>query len=180
MSGHPFYFVTGWQAELVALVGHTNGWFLVDTCHPGRIGRCPRPISLLDTIGKLFGNILLTRILCEVSGRWLLRNEQFGFRPKHSTALQLANLVEIVSGNFDEKRLTDAVLLDVAKAFDIVWVDCLLNKLTLSNFPSYLVKTICSSPHGRTFEVSFQRAPSIYRFMRTGVAEGGIMFPGPI
>jgi len=80
----------------------------------------------------------LTRILCEVSGRWLLRNKQFGFRPKHSTALQLAHLVEIVSRNSDEKRMTDAVFLDVAKAFVIVWVDCLLNKLTLLNFPHTL------------------------------------------
>jgi hypothetical protein len=39
-----------------------------------------RPISLLDTIGKLFEKILLTRILHEVVERGLLRNEQFGFR----------------------------------------------------------------------------------------------------
>jgi hypothetical protein len=127
-------------------------------------------------IGKLFGNILFTRILCEVSERWLVRYKQFGFRPKHSTALQLAHLVEIVSRNADEKRLPDAGFLDLAKTFDIVWVDCLLNKLTFLNFPSYLVKTNCSSLHGRTFEVSFQRAPSTC-FMRTGVAEGGIMSP---
>jgi hypothetical protein len=31
-----------------------------------------------------------------------------------------------MSRNFDEKRLTDAVFLDVAKAFDTVWVDDLL------------------------------------------------------
>jgi hypothetical protein len=55
-----------------------------------------RPISLLDTIGKLFEKILLSRILHEMSGSGLLRDEQFGFRPKHSTALQLARLVESV------------------------------------------------------------------------------------
>jgi hypothetical protein len=53
-----------------------------------------RPISLLDTIGKLFENILLARILNEVSERGLMRAEQFGFRPRHSTSLQLARLVE--------------------------------------------------------------------------------------
>jgi hypothetical protein len=37
------------------------------------------PISLLDTIGKLFEKILLNRILSEVSGRELLPDEQFGF-----------------------------------------------------------------------------------------------------
>jgi hypothetical protein len=40
------------------------------------------PLSLLDTIGKMFEIILLSRILCEVSGRGLRRDEQFGFRPK--------------------------------------------------------------------------------------------------
>ena len=90
---------------------------------PGKDPALPssyRPISLLNTIGKLFEKILLSRILFEVSGRGLLRHEQFGFRPKHSTALQLARLVERVSRNFDEKRLTGAVFLDVAKAFDTV------------------------------------------------------------
>jgi hypothetical protein len=79
-----------------------------------------RPISLLDTTGKLFEKILLSRIFHEVNGRGLLRDEQFGFRPKQSTELELARLVERVSRNFGEKRLTGAVFLDVAKAFDTV------------------------------------------------------------
>jgi hypothetical protein len=45
-----------------------------------------------------------------------------------------------VTRNFGEKRLTGAVFLDVAKAFDTVWVDGLLFKLTALYFPSYLVK----------------------------------------
>jgi hypothetical protein len=89
-------------------------------------------------IGKLF-EILLARIFHEVSERGLMRDEQFGFRPRHSTSLQLARLVERVTRNFCEKRLTGAVFLDVAKAFDTVWIDGLLYKLTLLNFPSYIV-----------------------------------------
>jgi hypothetical protein len=64
--------------------------------------------------------ILLTRILSEASGRGLLRNEQFWFRPKDSKTLQLARHGERVSRNFGVKRLTGAVFLDVAKAFDTV------------------------------------------------------------
>ena len=74
-----------------------------------------RPISLLDTICKLFEKILLTRILYEVGERGLLRDEQFGFRPRHSTSLQLVRLVERITRNFGERRLTGAILLDVAK-----------------------------------------------------------------
>jgi hypothetical protein len=44
-----------------------------------------------------------------------MRDEQFGFRARHSTSLQLACLVERITRKFDEKRLTGAVFLDVAK-----------------------------------------------------------------
>jgi hypothetical protein len=117
-----------------------------------------RPISLLDTIGKLFEKILLARILHEVNVRGLMRDEQFGFRPKHSTSLQLARLVERITKNFGEKRLIGPVFLDVAKAFDTIWIDGLFYKLTLLKFPCYIVHTISSYLRGRTFEASFQTA----------------------
>jgi hypothetical protein len=68
-----------------------------------------RPVSLLDTIGKIFEKILLVRILHELSERGLLRDEQFRFIPRHSTSVQLARLVERITRNFGEKRLTGAV-----------------------------------------------------------------------
>jgi len=79
-----------------------------------------------------------------------MRGEQLRFRPRHSTSLQLACLVERITRNFGEKRLTGAVFLDVANAFDTVWIDGLLYKLTLLNFPSYIVHTISSYLRGRT------------------------------
>jgi len=112
-----------------------------------------------------------------VSGRGILRDEQFGFRPKHSTALQLARLVHRITRNFNEKRLTGAVFLDVAKAFDTVWVDGLLYKLIILNYSSYIFKTVSSYLKGRTFEASFQTATSTSRCMRAGVAQGGIVSP---
>jgi hypothetical protein len=82
-----------------------------------------------------------------------------------------------VSRNFDEKSLTCAVFLDVAKAFDTVWVDGLLYKLPILNFSSYLVKTISSYLKSRTFEASFKSATSTIRCMRAGVALGSIISP---
>jgi hypothetical protein len=84
------------------------------------------PISLLDTIGKLFRKILLIRIVSELSGRGLLRDEQFGFRPKYSTTVQLSRQLDRVTRNFGKKRLTGEIFLNVAKAFDTVSVDGLL------------------------------------------------------
>jgi hypothetical protein len=137
-----------------------------------------RPISLLDTIGKVFEKVLLSRILSEVSGRGLLRDEQFGFRPKHSTSLQLARLVERVSRNLGEKRFTGAIFLDVAKAFATVWVDGLAYKLMALNFSSYLVKTIQFYLRSQTFEASFQAATSSLGQLLSSVSQScGLIQP---
>jgi len=64
-----------------------------------------------------------------------MRDEQFGFRPRHTTSLQRGRLVERNTRNFGEKRLTGAVFLDVAKAFDTAWIEGLY-VLPLLNFPS--------------------------------------------
>lgn len=113
------------------------------------------------------------RILSEVSGRVLLRDEQLSFRPKHSTSLQLARLVERATRNFSEKRLADAVFLDVAKVLDIVWIDGIIYKLTILYFLSHPVQTILSYLQRRTFEASLQTATSSRRGMGAAVAQGG-------
>jgi len=110
----------------------------------------------------------------------LLRNEQFGFRPRHSTSLQLARLVERITRKFGEKKLTGAVFLDVAKAFNTVWIDGLLYKLTLLNFSSYLVHTISSYLRGRTIEASFKTATSSRRGMRERSGSGCVDLPCPL
>ena len=107
----------------------------------------------------------------------MLRDEQFGFRPRHSTSLQLARLVEKITRNFGERRLTGAVFLEVAKAFDTVWIEGLLYKLTILNFSSYIVHFISSYIRRRTFEASFLTFTSSRRGMRAGVTQGGLMSP---
>ena len=74
-------------------------------------------------------------------------------------------------------RLTGAVFLDVAKAFDAIWIDSLLYKLTLQTFPCYIVHTISSYARDRSFEVSFQAATSSCHGMKAGVAQGGLISP---
>jgi hypothetical protein len=46
-----------------------------------------------------------------------------------------------------KKKLTGMVSLDVAKAFNTIWVSGLLYKPTVLNFSSYLVKSTSSHLH---------------------------------
>jgi hypothetical protein len=68
--------------------------------------------------------------------------------------LQLARLVERITRIFGQKRLTGTVFLDVPKAFDTVCIDDLLYKITLLNFPSYIVNKKSLYLKDRTFEAS--------------------------
>jgi hypothetical protein len=45
-----------------------------------------------------------------------------------------------VTRNCGKKRLTGAVFLDMAKAFDTLWIDGLLYNLTFLSLPPYLLK----------------------------------------
>jgi hypothetical protein len=69
---------------------------VVSTLIPGRNSALSsyKPVSLIDTDGKLSEKILLTAMR-KVNERGPLRDQQFGFRSRHSTSLQLARLVEV-------------------------------------------------------------------------------------
>jgi hypothetical protein len=65
----------------------------------------------------------------------------------------------------------------VGKFIDTVWIDGLLYKLILFNFPSYLVHLISSYLWGRTFEASILVATSSRLAMRVGMAQGWLFSP---
>ena len=135
-----------------------------------------RLISLLNTIGKLFEKVLLSRILYKVSGRGLLRDEQFWLRPKHSTALQLARLVERVSRHFGEKRLTGAVFLDVAKGLRYRMGRRPPPQIHNPKFPTVPCQSYTLIPEWADVRSVLKTATSTSR-MRAGVAQGGIISP---
>jgi hypothetical protein len=81
-----------------------------------------RPISLLSTTGKLFEKVVLKIVQRHIDERDLLNASQFGFRARHSTALQYIRLTDHVTLNFNNNMSTAAVFLDIEKAFDTTWL----------------------------------------------------------
>jgi hypothetical protein len=65
----------------------------------------------------------------------------------------------------------------VVKAFDIVRVKGLPYKITVLNFPTFLVQAVSSHLDGRKFRTSLKSAASTRRVMRAAVAQGGFICP---
>ena len=64
----------------------------------------------------------------------LLIKNQYGFRPKFSSEMALLNLTENVNKAIDRGQVVVVVTLDLLKAFDMVPIDVLIEKLTLFGF----------------------------------------------
>ncbi|KAL1124322.1 hypothetical protein AAG570_002090 [Ranatra chinensis] len=62
--------------------------------------------------------IILKRLNKFLHDNTLLRPEQCGFRNQHSTSHQLLRVVESITRGFNEHRSTDALFIEIEKAFD--------------------------------------------------------------
>lgn len=84
-----------------------------------------RPISLLNTLSKVFESLLLDRIKLSTT----TRPEQHGFRHHHSTTTQFVNVLDCITNKLNIRHHTAAALLDIEKAFDKVWHDGLIYEI---------------------------------------------------
>lgn len=145
---------------------------------PGKADSIPlnyRPISLLPSLSKLFEKIILSRLKECLNSKII--DEQFGFREGHSTTHQLNRLTEHISANFNRKKSTGFLMLDVEKAFDTVWHEGLVYKLDKYKTPHYLIQIIRSYLQDRSYVVSLNNDNSTPRKIPAGVPQGSILGP---
>ena len=60
----------------------------------------------------------------------LLSSQQYGFRANHSTELAAFNLIDRLTYDLDNGKISVNIYIDLAKAFDTLQHETLLNKLT--------------------------------------------------
>lgn len=63
------------------------------------------------------------------------RAEQHVYRPEHSTTTQLTDLVDHLAINVNRGEQMAAIFLDMAKAFNRVWLEGPIHKLIQTSTP---------------------------------------------
>lgn len=134
-----------------------------------------RPISLINTLGKVYERIILKRMQEQALN--IIPDHQFAFYPQRSTTLQLLRMVEYIQAGFNNQEHTTAVFLDVQKAFDSVWFTGLLHKLIHLGFSDKIVHLISSYLQNRSFHVKIDGAVSSRRKILAGVPQGSVLAP---
>ena len=88
-----------------------------------------RPVSLLSVVRKVFEKLVNNRIVDELEKYGPFSDFQYGFRSSQSTADLLTVVSDRIARGFNRSWATQAVALDISKAFGRVWHADLLHKL---------------------------------------------------
>ena len=88
-----------------------------------------RPISIVSILCKPLENHIKKHILAHFDQFKLFHPCQSGFRPKHSCHTSLTSLVDKWLSNMNNNELTGVLIVDFAKAFDLIDHSLLLRKL---------------------------------------------------
>jgi hypothetical protein len=82
-------------------------------------------------LSKITEKVILKRYSKWIKIKNVILLEQFGFRKNHSTVSQLARLTETIINNFNCRKNTGLVCIDLEKAFSSVGHTGLLYKLII-------------------------------------------------
>ncbi|GBN76844.1 hypothetical protein AVEN_235693-1 [Araneus ventricosus] len=99
--------------------------------------------------------------------------QQFVFTPPLSTTHQLLRVVQHINEGKNSNLATAAIFLDIAKAFDKVWIEGLIHTLIAYKFPQYIIEIIRSYLTNRHFTVLVKNSDSTPRELQSGVLTRG-------
>ena len=105
-----------------------------------------RPISLLNSISKMFERLVFKHLYNHQHDNNLLSSLQSGFIPGDSTLNQLTCLCNTFCQALDAGKEVRAVYCDISKAFDRVWHTGLLAKLRAASVTGKVLVLVFKLP----------------------------------
>lgn len=136
-----------------------------------------RPISILNTISKIFEKHVISQLNKYLQSNNLLHKTQSGFRKRHSCQTALTYLINNWTSFIDNGYMIGSVFLDLQKAFDLVDHNILLMKLKLYHFSNKTIDWFSSYLTNRYQVVKIGNEMSDKQKLQTGVPQGSILAP---
>ena len=136
-----------------------------------------RPITLLETHGKILDKILNKRLINHLQITNKLNPKQHGFTPNRGTDTALITLYESITQAKWNYEKADIVLRDISKAFDKVWHTGLKVKISRQNVHPLLLKILTSYLTNRQTSVKIDTHIGTPIKLECGVPQGGCLSP---
>ena len=136
-----------------------------------------RPVSLLPQCSKVLEKLFNIRLNEFVTKHSILCPNQYGFRKGHSTALALAESVEVIKQSLERNLYVLGIFIDLRKAFDTINHEILIEKLYNYGVRDNSLEWIRSYLLNRTQYVQVGEAISSHKRVSCGVPQGSILGP---
>ena len=137
-----------------------------------------RPISLSSCVSKLFECSIKERIEKEKLKRKIKDNElQAAYKKGRNCLEHVIRLTEDVTHGFAKGESTIATFLDVAGAFDKVWINGLLWKVMTMKLPKPLIGIVRGFLTQRSLKVKVGQKISPVIQMEAGTPQGAVLSP---
>ena len=135
------------------------------------------PFSLLSVYSKVFEKLVNNRIVDQLEICGLFSDSQYGFKSSQSTADILTLVSDRIGRAFNRSGATQAVALDISKAFDKVWHAGLLHKLKSYGISGQIFGLISSFLSNRRLRVVLDGKSSQEYPVNARVPQGSILGP---
>ena len=136
-----------------------------------------RPVSLLNTIAKVFEKIVFKYIFNHLRDTSAISIWQSGFVPNCSTTCQLLEIYHKFCQSVESGKEVRVVFLDISRAFDRVWHKGLLYKLQRCGIQGNVLQWISSYLADRQQRVCLDGEFSSWGNISAGVPQGSILGP---
>src|SRR5580698_2974818 len=136
-----------------------------------------RPISLLDSMGKLFKKVITRRMHRHFQDINFFNPYQRAYLEKKEASEHIYCLGEEIRLAKAKGWTTTVVSLDVEKAFDSVWHDGIRFKLNAMKLPVKLVRLLSSFLTDRTIKVRISHRYSKSVSLEAGTPQGSVLSP---
>ena len=136
-----------------------------------------RPISLLPSFSKIIEKVIHKRLYNFLNTNGIFYENQYGFRPNHSTINALTKFTSNILNSFEDHASTLSVFLDLSKAFDTIDYTILLSKLHHYGVRGKALEWFRSYLHGRKQFVEYNNHNSMSLDMTCGVPQGSVLGP---
>ena len=136
-----------------------------------------RPVSLLPICGKILERLMFNELFNFFIENKLISSNQSGFKPGDSCINQLLSITHEIYKSFDVGLEVRSVFLDISKAFDKVWHDGIIYKLTQNGISGNLLNLLEDFLKERKQRVVLNGQVSTWKNINGGVPQGSILGP---
>lgn len=136
-----------------------------------------RPITLLNSLSKVFENLINAQLLKFVVSHKILSENQYGFQKNKSTSDAIASVTDFIVKSLDKGKKCISIFLDLSKAFDTISHVKLIQKLEKIGITDKELNFFKSYLNGRKQQVKIQNTLSDQRSTDYGIPQGSVLGP---